>query len=708
MSASAVRAGGVYVEIGADAKGFKKALDNVAKEVADLGRKLQGIGLAFAAAGGAAVTGMVAATKAVGSAGSALMDMSKRTGLSVEALGRLGFIAEHSGATLDDVAKGMLSLNKTLDEASGGSKEASAAFAQLGLTAGKLSAMSAEDRFYAIVRALNAIPDPAVRAALAMKVFGKNGVALLPMIANGTADMRELAAEAERLGLVMSTKDAKAASAFEDSVNTLHRAVGSISNAIGSALAPSLTEVANLLAINASAVAKFIKENAGLIQGALKVAVALFVGGTAVANLGTAMVAVTKGLQALKIGLGVLIAPFAIVIDSLVFITSAAVSATISALSLAAGFAPLILVLGAVAAGFVALRGSGQALEDVGHVINASFDGLSDMFQPIAKAAVGAFNQIYSDATAVFTDLTAITHTTIGGVMDAFAMGDLQAAGEMLWLGVQAAFQRGSSAVMSYMDPFIAELQNAFSFIYQQAADTVDGMWTWLSKAFNTGVATIKGILDNMIVGVMNAFTDLMTGVQTSWNYVQSFFKKGFDAKSENEKVRTKAEAEKQARRVSMPGIDQRVVEATNQNREMDAEFEKRKAGREQAVTDAERSRREANAQRQGQREAGLADTMARMDDARQRIANNRADFDAEQARMQQERQDAESKRIQETAAGIGGSDVKSQAVGTFSSVNLGGMGFGSSLAERTAKAAEETAKGVKELVSQGGGKVAA
>jgi hypothetical protein len=61
-------------------------------------------------------------------------------------------------------------------------------------------------------------------------------------------------------------------------------------------------------------------------------------------------------------------------------------------------------------------------------------------------------------------------------------------------------------------------------------------------------------------------------------------------------------------------------------------------------------------------------------------------------------------------AKGAGDQSVTSKAevAGTFSSVNLGGMGFGSSLAERTAKAAEDTAKGVKELVGQGGGKVAA
>jgi hypothetical protein len=56
------------------------------------------------------------------------------------------------------------------------------------------------------------------------------------------------------------------------------------------------------------------------------------------------------------------------------------------------------------------------------------------------------------------------------------------------------------------------------------------------------------------------------------------------------------------------------------------------------------------------------------------------------------------------TEAGIG----KTSVAGTFSSVNLAGQFGGSSLAERTAKAAEETAKGVKDLVGQGGGKVAA
>jgi hypothetical protein len=57
-------------------------------------------------------------------------------------------------------------------------------------------------------------------------------------------------------------------------------------------------------------------------------------------------------------------------------------------------------------------------------------------------------------------------------------------------------------------------------------------------------------------------------------------------------------------------------------------------------------------------------------------------------------------------AAGADSATSKSEVAGTFSSVNLGGMGFGSSLAERTAKAAEETAKNTRKI--DDGGKVAA
>jgi hypothetical protein len=58
----------------------------------------------------------------------------------------------------------------------------------------------------------------------------------------------------------------------------------------------------------------------------------------------------------------------------------------------------------------------------------------------------------------------------------------------------------------------------------------------------------------------------------------------------------------------------------------------------------------------------------------------------------------AEGLTVTATNAAADSKVSKAEVAGTFSSVNLGGMGFGSSLAERTAKAAEETAKNTRHL----------
>jgi hypothetical protein len=67
------------------------------------------------------------------------------------------------------------------------------------------------------------------------------------------------------------------------------------------------------------------------------------------------------------------------------------------------------------------------------------------------------------------------------------------------------------------------------------------------------------------------------------------------------------------------------------------------------------------------------------------------------------------SEKAATAGAGAAGADSamsKSEVAGTFSSTNLGQIFGGSSLAERTAKAAEETAKNTRKI--DDGGKVAA
>ena len=78
----------------------------------------------------------VTAVKSFLDTGDELDKMSKRLGISVESLSELKFAAEQSGASLDDIEKGVKKLSSSVFDANNGIKASSDAFRALGLNAG--------------------------------------------------------------------------------------------------------------------------------------------------------------------------------------------------------------------------------------------------------------------------------------------------------------------------------------------------------------------------------------------------------------------------------------------------------------------------------------------------------------------------------------------------------------------------------------------
>jgi phage-related tail protein len=141
-SGRGIRAGKAYVEINADDKGFAAGL-------ARAGARLRHFASTVASASKAAGTAIlslnapaVAATLVFAKMGSALADMSARTGASAEALSKLAYAAQMTGATSEDVEKGMRKLAQTTADAAEGSDTAKDALAKFGLTAERLVGLS--------------------------------------------------------------------------------------------------------------------------------------------------------------------------------------------------------------------------------------------------------------------------------------------------------------------------------------------------------------------------------------------------------------------------------------------------------------------------------------------------------------------------------------------------------------------------------------
>lgn len=198
-----------------------------------------GLGLAVAAAGlGAAIKGQLNAADEMGKA-------AQKFGVGVEELSRLNYAAKLSDVSLETLGTGLRALSKNMLAASDGSKAAGKLFADLGVSvtdsAGKMR--SSEAVLQDVADVLSKMPDGAEKTALAMKVFGKSGAELLPMLNGGKTGLQAMAEEANRLGVVIDAKTAKSAENFNDNLTRLGAAMGGLVMQITAALAPTLEKL---------------------------------------------------------------------------------------------------------------------------------------------------------------------------------------------------------------------------------------------------------------------------------------------------------------------------------------------------------------------------------------------------------------------------------------------------------------------------------
>lgn len=128
---------------------------------------------------------------------------SARTGIAVENLQRLQFVASQSDVAVDAVTS---AINRMQKELVAGGKESAEAIRGLGLSVEELRNLSPDDQFLKIAAAIAEIPDPAERSAAAMQIFGRGGAELLPILTRGADGVRELSAKFDELGVSVSTE----------------------------------------------------------------------------------------------------------------------------------------------------------------------------------------------------------------------------------------------------------------------------------------------------------------------------------------------------------------------------------------------------------------------------------------------------------------------------------------------------------------------
>jgi hypothetical protein len=464
MAASGqIRAGRAFVEISGDATKLNAALRRAGNSLKAFGGSIRTIGAGVAGIGVGVLGSLGAASMIFANMGDELAKSSQRTGVAVEALSSLKYAAEQSGAGLEDLETGLRGMSRFLLEAQQNTGAANETLAQLHLTFQQLSGLSPDEQFKLIGDAVNKIQDPTLRAAMAMKVFGKSGTALLPMLADGAAGIEALQRRSDELGLTMSGADAAAAVKFGDILEDLWKQAKMVTFHVGAAVAQALQPWLEKAAIAGASVVAWVRNNRGLVLTVTAVAAGLISAGAGLVTFGVAISGVGIAMKGLSSTLG-------------------AIGSAISFIASPLGIVTTLLIGGGAAWAY---------------------------FTESGRAAMSALKKVSVE--------------TFKGIADALSAGDIQLAAEILWTGLKLAWVAGTASLRKIW----IELQNFLTTTMIKVLSTLVTTALTIVQAMMGGIiGVVQGMLaninaawhaafsgpspfDNLIAGLQGAFGQL-------------------------------------------------------------------------------------------------------------------------------------------------------------------------------------------------------
>lgn len=302
MSESAIEAGKAFLRLLIDNKELQPGLDSslaqlkaFSKSALSIGSELGGIGAAISAP-------FLVGLHTFSETGDELEKMSQRTGIAASALSEFKFAAEHSGTDLSGFEVALRKMQKTLGDAENGSDKAAAKITGIGLSVNQLAALGPDEQFSRIAKKISEIPDPTLRAAAAMAIFGKAGTIILPMAEH----LDELQKKAEDAAVTMSDEAAKDAEKLHAALKLVREQTVAVSNALGAALAPAVTALLGPVSSAIASVIEFAKNNRALITALGILGFSLVTVGGFLVAVGLAGQAAAGGIVALRVALAAL------------------------------------------------------------------------------------------------------------------------------------------------------------------------------------------------------------------------------------------------------------------------------------------------------------------------------------------------------------------------------------------------------------------
>lgn len=261
----------LFATLTLDNSDYEKKLDQSQKSAGSFSSK---IGTAFktgvrAVAG--FVTGVAAASAAIGAlvvkfvdAGSEIDDNAQKLGISTESYQYWSLVLQRAGTDASQLSMAIRNLTTFTQNLSDGNADALLTLQNLGIGYEDFMSMNTEEQLYAIVEALQGMESQTDKVAIAQEIFGNRVYQeLLPLLNMEQGSLEDLSAEFENLGLIMSDDTVKSIAEVGDRLDNLGNLIKTSALIIGTDFLPEINGIIDALTalVNGSVSAEEAMQN---------------------------------------------------------------------------------------------------------------------------------------------------------------------------------------------------------------------------------------------------------------------------------------------------------------------------------------------------------------------------------------------------------------------------------------------------------------
>ncbi|MDR3577230.1 MAG: hypothetical protein P4L50_25495 [Anaerolineaceae bacterium] len=222
------------------AAGLKTAMGGVVTVARDAAVAIAAVAGA-AIAVGTAVGGMVSKDA---DASEALMQLHEKTGMSLEKLQEMQYVAAGLGMNLEDVTDPMSKLIRNMGLAQKSTSAQSKEFKELNVPIkdAKGNLLDANTVFANTIDALGKMPNKTQADVLAMDLFGKSALELNPLIDATGQKINDLVSKSHTNGAIISDKDIQQASDLDRQAGLLKLSFGGVTDTILAGIIPGISD----------------------------------------------------------------------------------------------------------------------------------------------------------------------------------------------------------------------------------------------------------------------------------------------------------------------------------------------------------------------------------------------------------------------------------------------------------------------------------